>query len=44
MKYFITTNVAHTKQIKEASTSQQQGFEPIGKILNHIFLIQEGGE
>ncbi len=30
-------------QQEEASVRQQQGFEPIGEILNHIFLIQEGG-
>ena len=44
MKYSVTTNVAHKKQVKEASAPQQQGFEAIGEILNRILLIQEGGE
>jgi hypothetical protein len=43
MKYFSTTNVAHTKQVKEASAHRQQGLEPIGVILKRI-TIKEGGE
>jgi hypothetical protein len=41
MKSFVTTNVTHTKQAKEASTRQQQGFKPIGEILKRLPLIPD---
>ena len=42
MKFFVIKNVAHTKQVKEASAQQQQGLEPIKAILKRI-AINEGG-